>query len=95
MRRSLFGWNLVCINWEDTKLIQGFPVRRQRNIEVGGYRVLSKNNFFLYGVVFFADENDEILASKLNLIARKFAIPMEQRRDKFEKFEKVDALDFL
>lgn len=93
VRRSLFGRNLVRIPWKNATVIQGLFVRRQWGGLAFGYRVLTEKNFLVFGQVSFGDEN-ECLAEKLNLIAKRFGIPLEQGPDQFAKFQRVDEIRF-
>lgn len=93
VRRSLLGRSIICLPWRNVKVIQAFYIHRQGVGLVGGYRIISKTKFLMFGLIYFVDEA-EVLAPKLNLIAKRFDIPLEQRPDLYGDFESVDAIRF-
>ena len=94
VRRSFFGWNFINIPWANAEVIRGFYLCRENYIgHIGTLAVTSKTRMNFLKIIAFQDEAG-MLAPKLNLIAKQFGIPLEQRLVLYQKPESVDAIRF-
>ncbi|KOR44578.1 hypothetical protein ADT25_10640 [Xanthomonas oryzae] len=51
VRRSLLGWNIISILWQDAKVIQSFPFPVRGGGLVHNYRFVSKSSFLFFGII--------------------------------------------